>query len=409
MTASIRFFAGATEIAPCPLVVIRKERFSNADGTERGWRIAWDVSGTLRADSQAALKAAVDALEAAFVSGAAHTLKSADGKTALAELAQSGAVEGTRVAARNFPKGDGVEWWRKREWSATVEARYLDASANDTYEDSVATAYATDMAENINGGEVRTTITVNGSLRTPRGISALGKKPATSPPVGYYVRESSHNTNATDTALAYSYIYARRVDGAASGAGVWEGRYTKTASRDARNQWTTTVSGSFAGDAAAVQSWIQGILDGITSPTMIMLAYSLAQVEYTKTWQFSATWLDAANSRNLIEFTETVTHADAMAECVFHRPVGGTPVKEWPVGYTTALCAQWGRARALSAFPAPALPLYNASHYAARPEISHAGPEAAGDAYRYYETTWRYTFEFAATPARIVPHYAGNP
>jgi hypothetical protein len=132
-------------------------------------------------------------------------------------------------------------------------------------------------------------------------------------------------------------------------------------------------------------------------------------VEYTKTWQFSATWLDTAASHELVEYTETVTYADAVAESVFHRPVGGLPLKEGPMGYTTALCAQSGRARGLSGFPSPAAPLYGAENYSVRPEISYAGPEEAGDAYRYYETAWRYSFEFAANPLRQSPHYAGNP
>ena len=408
--ANIHFYAGSAEIAPCPTVVVRKERFSNADRTERGWKITWDVSGALRADSQTALKAAVDALEAAFVSGVAYALKNADGSATLAQLPQTGAVEGTRVTARNFPKGDGVEWWRKRFWSAAIEAQYLDVGANNVYDDVVTTSYATDKMQNVSGGSDKTVIAVNSSLKTPRGVSALSKKPAASPPSGYYVRQSRYDTNATDTQLDYSYVYAQRVDGSASGAGVWEGSYTRTSSRDARNQWTTTVSGSFTGEANAVQAWIQGIINGVSAQNgMVMQAYSLSQVEYTKTWQFSATWLDAANSRDLVEYTETVAYADAVAENVFHRPVGGVPVKEGPVGYTTAICTQFGRARALSGFHAPAVPLYDASNYSARPEISCAGPEEAGDAYKYYETTWRYSFEFAATPSRVPPHYAGNP
>jgi hypothetical protein len=268
--ANIHFRAGAAEITPCPLVVIRKERFSNADETERGWLFTWDVSGTLRADSQAALKTAVDALEAAFVSGAAYSLKDANSSATLAELPQTGAVEGTRVVERNFPKGDGVEWWKKRDWSARVEAKYLDAGAGNVYDDTVTTVYATDKTRSVHGGIDLTTITVRGSLRTPRGTSALGKKPAASVPAGFYLKESGHGVNATDTALSYSYVYAQRVDGSSSGGGVWEGTYTRTTQRDARNQWTVAVSGSFTGDSTAVQAWIQGIIDGISSPAMVM-------------------------------------------------------------------------------------------------------------------------------------------
>jgi hypothetical protein len=407
--ANIHFHASAAEITPCPTVVIRKERFSNPDRTERGWKIAWDVSGTIRATSQSALKTAVDALEAAFVSGVAYAIKGADNSAALAELPQTSAMEGTRVTNRNFPKGEGVEWWRKREWSVNIEASYLDAGASNVYDDQVTTAYATDKIQGISGGNDRTTITVSGSLKTPTGVSALSKKPAASPPSGYYTKDSNYSTNVTDTSLSYSYVYAQRIDGSSSGAGVWEGSYTKTSSQDAHNQFTTNVSGSFTGDSAAVQTWIAGIISGITSSTMILQTYSLSQVEYTKTWQFSATWLDTANSHNLVEYTETIAYADVMAENVFHRPVGGIPVKEGPTGYTTATCTQSGHARAISGFPAPALPRYSTTYYSARPEISRTGPDEVGSVYKYYETTWHYSFEFTANPMKLAPHYAGNP
>jgi hypothetical protein len=169
------------------------------------------------------------------------------------------------------------------------------------------------------------------------------------------------------------------------------------------------VSGSFTGDSTAVQTWVAGIISAITNSQMILQTYSLAQVEYTKTWQFSATWLDTANSHNLVEYSETVSYATAVAEYVFHKPVGGVPVKEGPTGYTTAACTQSGHARAISGFPNPAAPIYYPANYSARPEISYTGPEEAGDGYKYYETTWNYSYEFAYTPPRPVPHYAGNP
>ena len=108
-------------------ITIARRSNVEANGLRASFVESWNIRGVLHAASQAALTAAVAALEAAYsVDGKDLVFFQNDGATQTAhKLAHAPAIGGVRVlAGPSYPAGSGAEYSTFRSYEIAVEAEY---------------------------------------------------------------------------------------------------------------------------------------------------------------------------------------------------------------------------------------------------------------------------------------------
>jgi len=185
--------------------------------------------------------------------------------------------------------------------------------------------------------------------------------------------------------------------GAASGT-AW-GEYTTTLSVDAQGQTRIVVAGVYHGAGAAAAA------------TARKLAGLMVESEETRTnadtaeVSFSYQYIDAANSRGVISFSETVSIESAIDEVVFRKPLGlGNPIKQTTTR-STAHATQSGQAVGRGAYPTVPSPIWSGD-LVRRPRITRSSPRFTKDGqYTEFPVQWDYEFEFVSTPSSTYPSY----
>jgi hypothetical protein len=112
-------------------VVISKDTVFSEAGTARGLRERWNIQGRLQADDQAALTAAIGALEAAYAVQAQDVgFYVDDGQPTSHRIESAATLGGVRVISPpSFPQGQGAEYSTFRTYSIVLEAEWLDTQA----------------------------------------------------------------------------------------------------------------------------------------------------------------------------------------------------------------------------------------------------------------------------------------
>jgi hypothetical protein len=115
-----------------PAVQISKRAVFSPRGYRQSVRETWRIVGVLHAASQAALTAALAGLRSAYNVNGLDLGLYLDDQTTLTDhaLISAAALGGTRVAALDFPTGQGAEYSTFRSYSIAVEADFPDASNN---------------------------------------------------------------------------------------------------------------------------------------------------------------------------------------------------------------------------------------------------------------------------------------
>lgn len=126
------------------LTIERRTLFSDS-GLPRAVRHRWLIEGRLRADTQAALTAAIRHLEAAYARHNQNAvLYLGDGVTPTAhQLISAQTLGGVRVARPpSFPTGRGLEYSTFRNYTIELEADVALAGTNDTQEFSESLSFS---------------------------------------------------------------------------------------------------------------------------------------------------------------------------------------------------------------------------------------------------------------------------
>ena len=111
-------------------VVISREGIFSADGVPMGYRERWDIQGRLQADSQAAVTAAIGALQSAYAAhGQDLGLYLDNGAITSHHLASAATAGGTQVVVPpSFPEGKGAEYSTFRNYAVAVEGVVVDTA-----------------------------------------------------------------------------------------------------------------------------------------------------------------------------------------------------------------------------------------------------------------------------------------
>lgn len=113
-------------------LVISKETVFSEAGTARGLRERWHIQGRLQAAEQAALTAAIGALQAAYAIQAQDVgFYFDDGQPTSHRIVSAATNGGVRVISPpSFPQGQGAEYSTFRTYAIALEAEWLDTQAS---------------------------------------------------------------------------------------------------------------------------------------------------------------------------------------------------------------------------------------------------------------------------------------
>ena len=106
------------------LVISQRSTF-NEIGARSGYVANWSIRGILQASTEANLRTAIVALEAAYgVDGRDLVLYSSDGTSVRHSMLNAGSRQGVRILDLSYPTGDGSEYTTFRTYQITAEAEY---------------------------------------------------------------------------------------------------------------------------------------------------------------------------------------------------------------------------------------------------------------------------------------------
>jgi hypothetical protein len=106
------------------LVISQRSTF-NEVGARSGYVANWSIRGILQASTEANLRTAIVALEAAYgVDGRDLVLYSSDGTSVRHSMYNTGSRQGVRILDLSYPTGDGSEYTTFRTYQITAEAEY---------------------------------------------------------------------------------------------------------------------------------------------------------------------------------------------------------------------------------------------------------------------------------------------
>jgi hypothetical protein len=378
-------------------VVIQRSSLNDSKGRPIGHRDTWSINGVVAADGDIAIKAAIDAVEAAYVSGVDVKLVN-DGAVVLQSLLNATAKDGTRcVTPPSFPVGKGEgQFSTNRKFSAVFEGDYYDGGLGGDSD-------IIWLEESINYGydqHNKCTRTVSGKLRTIGGVAASSKVAARDPstPAGYNrTGRTVHIVDIEDTDVDYSFVDSEYWDAYPTGA--TGGSYSDSIRKDGYGRVVRTLSGSFTGVDAA----------GAAASVKLVGANLLLEEEVTTdvingSVSFSYTYL-SSDSTTLLYWEETTTLTPAGQAFVLRPVLGGaTPVKQSTV-LLPAKATQQGSAIGKS--PYPSFPSYKWPSTSVKvggvvKEMGNA-KRARDNSYTEYPIRWSYSFEFEDTPTFYEP------
>jgi len=306
---------------PCPVVTISQDAvYHPVTGAVTSLRKKWDVNGVLL-NNGTALATQVSTLES-LVNGARNGTSSIalySDTTKLAELTNTGSLDGVQVSGINYPKGDGIEWATKREYSFSFS---VETIVNGSY--SIYT-----QKYSLNGNGI-TQKSVSGTLYSATPTDAAAKLVAE----GILGAESSafsreFSTQGVITAKSIDFTMTDTYYPAAMPTGCCEGSYDESESTDDNGIVTTSISGSFTSKKTegsnvscvaartAADALITSFSSGVTLKTK-----NISENPLTGTVSFSASYEALAN--NSQEYTNYKTSYQIADNGVVSKSVSGT-------------------------------------------------------------------------------------
>ncbi|HUU97749.1 MAG TPA: hypothetical protein VM487_18595 [Phycisphaerae bacterium] len=387
-----QFLYGSYTHPTPPTLVVERQVRRQIDDAGRIESITWRLEGFLDGADSAAIKTAVDGLEAAYrIDNQDAQLKS--GSTVLMILDASEAVHGVQVDGPHFPQGGGVEFATLRRYQITLTAEFI--ASGTSYDEDSRLSYDYDPAG-------LATVTSSGTLRTKRGTSADALFASKDPDPGatYQLQHRRKTLNGLeDTQLDWEYVY--REGKVATPAGVESASVTQVRRVDP--------------DGTSVYYTVAGHLEGANPlgavPSFhlayVLLSESVTTDKYTGAVDFTLEYLSLGESRALVSWVETIEIVGGGMHW-YTQPLCGKAPKKVETVLMPATAVQSGRMVGRTTwrpFPTPKWgPEFE--HLDQRRQVKLGASRVPIGSHIHYPTEYAYYFEFPDRPAMKNPGMA---
>jgi len=118
-----------------------------------------------------------------------------------------------------------------------------------------------------------------------------------------------------------------------------------------------------------------------------------------KSVSFTYEYIDSAESRAVISFSESVELQEVSVRTVYREVLdGGTATKQTTTG-RPAVGRQSGRAVGRTAYPTPPAKVWSATYLTSQPGYQKHGPRRLAEGLTDYAISWDWTFMFPTTPS----------